>query len=552
VAVGVVALIAVGIGVVAILAGRGGLEAIAPRYLPATTVMYSDVRFDLPGNQEQEVSELLALFPGFDDASTLEPKADDTFDRLVKAATEGEASYTGDIKPWFGGQVAVAITGLPDLSALVAGGTPDLQLPIIGLISVKDAAAAETTIGRVATEAEAAGMSVVTTEVDGDPTWTLADATSTDGAARSATVTLTDDMLVVGMDAADVAESVTLGTKGGANLAGSSAFTEATADLPEARLATLYMDGTALRLAAGTLGAAAPSAIPGLGQALGAIPISVAGAVTVTDGTITATARTVHPEGATPIVDTPSTLAGDVPAMSLAYVEVHDVGTALSSLLAAAKAQPGIEGFGLPIESIEGLLGAKLEDLFAWVGDVAVVGWTADGRPAGALVSEVTDATAADERIRQLQAFLELAGIGGAVSTSTSTYEGATITSVTITDAGQDVTISFTLSGTTFVLGLGEASVKAVLDVTPETALAADAGYQATMSAAGPSTNAGSAYLDLSGIREAIEPIIPADERARYEQEIKPWLLPFDQLGSVTYQDGSTTVAQTVITTQQP
>ena len=116
----------------------------------------------------------------------------------------------------------------------------------------------------------------------------------------------------------------------------------------------------------------------------------------------------------------------------------------------------------------------------------------------------------------------------------------------------QDVTISFALSDTTFVLGIGEASVKAVLDVTPATALAADPGYQATMKAAGPSTNSGSAYVDLHGIRDAIEPLVPAAERTRYEQEIKPWLLPFDQLGAVTYQDGSTSVSQTVITTQQP
>ncbi len=264
------------------------------------------------------------------------------------------------------------------------------------------------------------------------------------------------------------------------------------------------------------------------------------------------TARTVHPDAAEAIVDTPATMAGEVPGSSLVFVETHDLGTALSSLLAQAKAQPGVEQLGLPIESIESLLGAKLEDLFAWVGDVAVVGWTSDGQPGGALVSQVTDPTAADARLRQVQAFLQLAGVGGAVTTSTSTYAGATITSATVSDAGTDVTISFALSDGTFVLGLGEASVKAVLDVTPETALAADPGYQATMSAAGPSTNAGSAYVDLRGVREGIEPLLPADQRPRYEAEVKPWLLPFDQMGAVTYQDGSTTVSQTVITTQQP
>jgi Protein of unknown function (DUF3352) len=547
VAIAIVALIAAGIGLVAFLAGRGGLAAIAPRYLPATTVAYSDVRFDLPGTQREEVSELLARFPGFEDASTLELKADDTFDRLVKSATEDEISYTGDIKPWFGGQVALGMTGLPNLGSLITGGGTGLELPVIGLISVKDAAAAEATLDRFAVEAQAAGMTVVTGEVDGHPTWTISDQGGTDTGPRSATVTLTSDMLLVGMDAAAVAESVRLGTQGGANLAGSSAFSEATAELPEARLATLYLDGAALKLAGGAL-----TAVPGLEAALESIPVSVAGALTVTDGTITATAQTVHPEGAVRSVDAPSTLAGQVPGTSLTYLEVHDVGTAFSALLAQAKSQPDIEAFGLPIESIESLLGAKLEDLFTWVGDVAVVGWTADAQPAGAVLAEVTDATAADERMRQLQAFLQLAGIGGAVTTSTSTHAGATITSVNISDAGQDVTVSFTLSDDMFVLGLGEASVMAILEVTPETALAADPGYQATMSAAGPSTNAGSAYVDLRGIREATEPVIPARERARYEQEVRPWLLPFDQLGSVTYQDGSATVAQTVITTLQP
>ena len=191
---------------------------------------------------------------------------------------------------------------------------------------------------------------------------------------RSATVTLTNDMLVVGMDAADVAKSVTLGTQGGANLAGSSAFTDATADLPDARLATIYVDGAALKLAAGAL-----SSVPGLESALAAVPVSIAGALTVQDASIIGTARAVRPEGAPQIVDSASTLAADVPGASLAYAEAHDVGTAISALLASVKTQPGIEAFGVQVDSIESLLGAKLEDLFAWVGDVAVAGWTTDG-----------------------------------------------------------------------------------------------------------------------------------------------------------------------------
>ncbi|HEY8198397.1 MAG TPA: DUF3352 domain-containing protein, partial [Candidatus Limnocylindrales bacterium] len=412
------------------------------------------------------------------------------------------------------------------------------------------ASAAQAAVERLVAASETAGMTVVSTEVDGHPTWTFSGGSG--DVPRSATVTLTNDMLVVGMDAAEVAKSVTLGTQGGANLAGSSAYKDATADLPDARLATIYVDGAALKLAAGTMAAGTQTTVPGLESALAAIPVSIAGALTVQDASIIGTARAVRPDGAPQILDSASTLAADVPGASLAYAEAHDVGAAISALLASAKSQPGVDQLGLPIESIESLLGAKLEDLFSWVGDAAVAGWTTDGTPGGAVVAEVIDTAAASERIKQLQAFLQLASIGGSVTTATTTYAGTTISNVTVSDANQDVTISFALSDTTFVLGIGESSVKAVLDVTPTTALAADPGYQATMKAAGPSTNSGSAYVDLRGIRDAIEPLVPAAERNRYEQEIKPWLLPFDQLGAVTYQDGSTSVSQTVITTQQP
>ena len=212
VAIGIVALIALGIGLVAVLAGRGGLDAVAPRYLPATTIQYLDVRFDLPGDQRQEVAKLLALFPGFEDASTLDLKADDTFERLVKAATDGKASYTGDIKPWFGGQVAEGVTGLPGIGALITGDGSGLELPVIGLLSVKDASAAQAAVERLVVASKAAGITVVSTDVDGHPTWTFS-GNGDAGAPRSATVTLTNDMLVVGMDAVDVAKSVTLGTR---------------------------------------------------------------------------------------------------------------------------------------------------------------------------------------------------------------------------------------------------------------------------------------------------------------------------------------------------
>jgi hypothetical protein len=547
-AIGVIALLVVGVLIVALLARQGNVAAAAPRYLPATTVQYLDVRFDLPGDQRQEVAELLSRFPGFEDASTLELKADDTFDRLVGEATDGEASYTADIKPWFGGQVAMAVAGLPDIGSLITGGGQGgLELPLVGLISVKDATAAETAVGRVAAEAQAAGLTVVSADVEGHPTWTFSDDGATDAGDRSATVTLTNDMLVVGMDPDVVAESVQLGTQGGATLAGSQAFEEATAGLPAARLSTLYIDGTALRLAAG-----AAASVPGLEVVLAAVPESIAGALTVKDGAVVLTGRSVARDGASPLTEARSTLADRVPAATLAFAETRAVGAVVGSFLGGITSEQGTEAFGLPVETIEGLLGADLEDLFAWVGDVAIVGLADDGAPAAALVVAVTDQAAAQQRVEQLTAALQLAAISGGMTLTSSEAAGTTITTVTVSQDGRDVPLSFALGEGVFVLGYGEASVRTILTVTPETALAADAAYQATMAAAGPSTNAGSAYVDMSGLRAAIEPSVPAGQRDRYEQEVKPWLLPFDQLGAVVYQDGSAVVGQAIITTLQP
>ena len=511
-AIGVVALIALGIALVADLAGRGGLDAIAPRYLPATTIQYLDLRFDLPGDQRQEVAKLLALFPGFEDASTLDLKADDTFERLVKAATDGKASYTSDIKPWFGGQIAEGVTGLPGLGALITGsGSSGLELPVIGLLSVKDASRPS---GRRA-PGVASGLPGGR-GLDGDRWSPDVDLQRRSGDASA------------GDRDPDRRHARGHGCRRGAKASPRHAGGREPGQLlrvqrrglPDARLKHLRRRrGAQADRRYADLGFRAQARSP---------PSSLDGRrLTVRDASIISTARAVRPicaEDPGQRVDP----AADVPGASLVYAEATMSGP--PSAPAREREDDPASGSASG-ESIEA--SSVPSSRTSSPGSGRGRGGLDDRRHAGrTVVAEVID-TAAASGASTAAGFLQLASIGGSVTTATTTYAGTTITNVTVSDADQDVTISFALSDTTFVLGIGEASVKAVLDVTTTTALAADPGYQATMKAAGPSTNSGSAYATCAASGRPGP--IPAIGRNRYEQEVEPWLLP-SMVGVVTYR----------------
>src|SRR5258708_554573 len=111
-------------------------------YVPADSVMYGELRLDLPGDQRQQVGQFLSKFPGFADQAALDTKLDEVLDRLVADGTESKQTFTKDIKPWFGGELAFSMGPLPSASAsadapMLLGSTRALVL-----LSVKDEALA--------------------------------------------------------------------------------------------------------------------------------------------------------------------------------------------------------------------------------------------------------------------------------------------------------------------------------------------------------------------------------------------------------------------------
>jgi hypothetical protein len=128
------------LAIAALLTG-GTSQATVLRYVPQDTVIYGELRLDLPGDQRQAAAEFLSKFPGFADQAALETKLDETLDRLIGDASSGSTSYTADIKPWFDGELAFSVGPIP--GELVSGGDLESGEPrALFLLSVKDQAAA--------------------------------------------------------------------------------------------------------------------------------------------------------------------------------------------------------------------------------------------------------------------------------------------------------------------------------------------------------------------------------------------------------------------------
>jgi hypothetical protein len=544
VALGAAAIVVVGVIAIVLNAGKGGSVAITPGYLPATTVAFLDARLDLPGDQREQVAALLSRFPGFADQAALDSKLADAFDRLLRQASADRYSYSADIKPWFGGRVAVAVTGLP---ALEGGGMG--TLPVLGLISVSDATKARAEIDRLLEDAAHAGTRVASETIDGATLWMLDDPTAPATEKGHAVIALTNNMIVVGAQDALVRSSVALSRGSGETLAGSAAFSAAVGALPEARLGTLYVDGAALKVALAALAATQP----GLDTALAALPERIVGSLRVADGSVILEVRSRAAASGPRISTHASTTAERVPGDSVAYVEVHDLGAAIGNLVKTAKAQPGAAAAADQLKTLEGVLGAPLESFLDWVGDAAIAVRFEGSSPGGALVALVKDTAAAQARLGQLSAVIGLATLdpSAGVHVASVDHGGTKITELTIDQAG-GLKIGWALKGDLFVIGVGDGAVAWILDVTPETVLARTPGYASAVKAAGAQAQGGLVFVDLSGLRASLEALVPAESQESYQRDIRPLLGPISAAIGVALQDGDDTVVRIVlITTKQ-
>jgi len=159
-----------------------------------------------------------------------------------------------------------------------------------------------------------------------------------------------------------------------------------------------------------------------------------------------------------------------------------------------------------------------------------------------------TDAAGAERLMNQLKAFIQLGGAQAGLSVTDEAYGGTTITIVDLSGLGGlvgqmsegaveapgDLKLAYAVTDEVVVIGYGTGFVKAVLDARTGESLAKTERFSTALAQAGKD-HASLLWMDIAGIREAVEALAPADMLGQdYGADVKPYLEALDTVISVS------------------
>jgi hypothetical protein len=539
---GVAVVIAATIAILVLASGRPS-PSIAVGYMPESTIQYAEYRLDLPGDQRAKMAGFLSKFPGFDDQTIVQTKLYEVFDRIVLLASSNEQSYTADIDPWFGGQIAMG-SGRGGQSTVGATLFGQAMTPFGGdalfVVTVKDAAKAtewlKATIGDSLTEGQYGGTT----------TYGLGNSSSGGGFLLA----ITDKVLLAGSDAAVRAA---IDSKGEGKLADDPEFKAAFGTVSRDYVGFNFTEyRTLIQSTMSMFGAGSGLESTTVDEEiLNLIPAWQAGSLRFEDDALVG-------DGAYPSIpigyeakNKKSTLIGRAPAGTILYAESHDLGPAALAAIKPFRALPELQEGFREVDAAVGIIGG-FEGVLGWWGDSAVViTKDAAGSIGGGLLIAPTDAAAATRTFETLRSFVVLAGGQAGVKLRDVTHGDATITIVDFSEAvestggtvppGVKAELAYAVTADVVVVGYGESFVAAALDAGPGPSMADDGRFSSLVKRVGEE-NIGLSFVDIAAVRELIEPLVretlPQDQWAFYEREIKPYLLPFDAFISSARIDG--------------
>lgn len=549
-------------GVLFLAAPRAGAASATAHYVPADTGMYAEVNLSLPGDQHDNMAAFMSHFPGFADQAAFQQKLDETLNTVLTSRSNGALDWNNDVKPWFGGQIAVFGDPSPVSDEPVVGTAPQAQTQpeVVLAFTVSDESKLQSVID------SKSGSSQVSTETyQGQQIDTIAQPA---GMSRAVSYVVTDDALLASpnVDLLKQALDVKAGSKPA--LADDSFFTQQLAALHADRIGTFYLD-------AGKAVAAMPQPSDSplsancmqLTQAMASV--KYVGELRAESDHLAFNMRAQTPTGAN-VPPAPqnktTTLAQAMPNDTMVYLEMRNAGANLGwmikNLLACSATQSGANGAvpsGLDIlgggnadQLFEQFLGAKPEDYFNFLDDVALGVTYANDKVGGGIVATVDDQAVATQRVDKLLALLQMAGqFGGAqsgtqIATQSADHNGVKVTTVTVTgvgtpDAGAPpVSFQVATANNRLYLGLND-FVTGALDRQANDSLSSSARYQKAISAA-PADNAGILYVDVAGALAAYEAELPAATRQDFETNKKPFLDPLSSFSLVSHIDNGMVV----------
>jgi hypothetical protein len=542
-AAGIVALI-VGVTAIATLTLTGSTPtSTVAGYVPGDSVAYGEVRLDLPGDQRQEVGEFLSKFPGFADQAALETKLDEVLDRLLSESTGGKQTYSRDIKPWFDGEFAFSMA--PPTGVAATNAATDTPRAVV-LLSIKDEALARTWFTNALAEM---GVTTVTESYEGVELLTFTNPEEVSGRAAFAIV---DAKVAIVGDITSVKAAIDTG--GGSPFAQDDSFETAKAAFEGDDIGFVFVDLRTLMDTALEMTESLASVPPLSGTLTALVPewsafrLRVEGDGLVMDGAMPDVEAAPGPSE-----NHPNGVAAYAPPTTLAIAAGNDLGATLTETLALYRSDPAMAEAFKGIDESAALLGG-LEKSVGWMGDTGLVIARDGDSVEGGIISIPADAAAGAQLLTTLRTFATFAGGQAGITVREEEHAGTTITIIDLgsaedlaalaaglggvpvpddaTSALPEGNIEIAYAATDGVVTLGSSPdfVKHVLDAGAGQSLADDARYAGLVGRVG-SSHTGVSFFDITAVRSLLESHLSeatADERAEYEESIKPFLTPFD------------------------
>ena len=445
----------------------------AAHAVPADTAVYATLYLQPSTGQKFNLRELMSHVPGFADSASLDQKIHEITARFFN---EAGIDYEADVRPWLGDQVALSVQ--PD-------GVDPQQADVLAVVDVKERAAAEAALERIAADLALAVQSEdhegVMLSVTPDASWALL-----------------DDILLVGSSAEAVRGALDADAGRVESLADSATFRGAMDDVAADHLASIFVDLEAFGSSAG------------FGEQLGGYRTASLALLVEPDGLrlegsapFDADAASEQANEAFALSSEPSSLAEWMPDSTQAELVVFGLSQSLRAAeeeIGTAEGGEEIVGLLTQVRAIAALgLGINLDadvlPLLDWETAVAISGLEGT-LPAGQLLLRPSDVDAAAAALERMRAALEERG----AASDTQELAGATVTSVAVRELG---TISYAIAEGVVVLGLSAEDVGAALAARASgESLAADDRYTTSWELAGD-RGGNELWLDVGALVDA-------------------------------------------------
>jgi hypothetical protein len=528
--------------------------------------MYGELRLDLPGDQRQQVGQFLSKFPGFADQAALDTKLDEVLDRLVANGTDAKQTFTKDIKPWFGGELAFSMGPLPTASASGDPAALAASTRALVLLSVKDEALARSWFTSAMTQA---GVSGTSEDYQGTALTVFSDPKLPSAKAAFA---LIGGKVAVAGDLTSVKAAVD--TKGSGTLKSDPSFAAALGATDSDHLGFVFVDLRSVLERAMALSTSMGSSSPSMSAAmLALVPDWTAFTLRAEGDALVMDSALPHKDGMPgPTENRANAVAAFAPPSTVALVAGNDYGKTLLDTIALYRQDPSLADAFKGVDQVASVLGG-LDAAVGWMGDAGLVVDQVGDSVEGGLVVVPKDAAAAKKLLTTIRSFATLGGSQQGLTVRDEDYAGTTITIVDLGDVGSlvglasglggaavpggmsglptgHVEIAFAATDAVVAVGSGPDFVKHVLDAGAGASLADDARFTALVERVG-SKHVGLTFVDIAAVRALVEGGLKnatAQERTQYETSVKPFLIPFDALIAGTVRDGSLDRGHLIVT----